>query len=81
MTEPSEKFYLAIEPLCAECCALFGTQNFESDGAFMANVAREIDRGHSSLAKLAFESVPARECVTQVRGNIGSNGRFQIFSL
>jgi len=46
----------------------------------MANVAREIDCGHSTLSKLALEGVPAGECVTQVRGNIGSNGSFQVFS-
>jgi hypothetical protein len=60
-----EKLDLALEPLRPERGALFFAQDLERDVAAMLDVLREEDCGHTALAKLTRESVPAREGVAE----------------
>ena len=78
MTKSRENFDLAIEALGAECGALFGVENFESDRTFVTNVAGKVDSRHSTLPELAFESVAAGEGVAQIRGNAGRIAQFLV---
>ena len=78
MTKPSKDFDLAIETLGPECRALLGSENLERDGAFVANVAGEVDSCHSTLPQLALESVPAGEGIAEICGNAGRASHYLI---
>ena len=80
MAQPGQHLDLAVESLGTKHRALLGTQNFERYGSLMSHVAREIDCGHSSLAKLTLESIPAGEGVSQLRGDASAVGYLQIFT-
>ena len=57
---------LTQESLGAQHRAELGVENLQRDPAIMFRIAREIDRGHSSTADLAFDIVPTGESRSQL---------------
>ena len=58
---------LALEAFRAEGGGELGMEHLECDGAVMAEVAREPDRGHAPAAELALERVPFPQPFAQCR--------------
>ena len=60
---------LLEESLGAEDGREFGAEDLEGDLAVVAEVVREIHRGHAALAQLAVEAVAILKCGGQTRRN------------
>jgi uncharacterized protein YkuJ len=67
MLESRGEFDLLLEALRANARGDFIVQNFERDGAVVAEVVREVDDGESTAAEFAFEPVAVGECSRELR--------------
>ena len=69
MLEPGCEPDLALEAVGAQRGGELGVEDLEGDGAVVAQVAREIDRGHAPAAELALERIPVLQGFTKlIRG-------------
>ena len=63
--QPGRDLDLALEPLGAVRRDQLGVQHLERDGSVVAEVVREVDRGHAAPAELALDGVAALEGLFQ----------------
>lgn len=65
---------LAEEPLASQHLGQLGLQYLERDVAIVLQVARQIDHGHSTMADLALDRVPAPEGGRELVLQFGQGG-------
>ncbi len=61
MLEIGGELDLGEEPFCPDDGGQLGPHELEGDPAVVAEVVREVDRGHSSGPDLALDPIPIRE--------------------
>jgi hypothetical protein len=57
MLQAGGQLDLALEPVGADQRPQLGTQDLQRDGAFVPDIAREIDGSHPAAAELALDHV------------------------
>ena len=73
MLQPGGELDLALEPVGAEGGGELGMEHLERDGAVVAEVAGEVDRGHAPAAELALERVAVASAFAQRRPRVGGH--------
>src|SRR5262245_38639729 len=75
MLEPRGELDLPLEPLGAERGGELRMEDLERDGAVVAEVLDQIDRGHAPAAELALERIAALQRLPERSERIGHRSR------